>query len=273
MTGTTGRARPGSSLARSVGRAAVNPQRVVDGHNVPSGTIGRLSKRRFPALLEPVEADQRACPQHKREPPLRTPIPPNRQAPIARQPRQRPLHPPAMPPQPGRRLNPTPSDPHGDPTTPQAGTVAGAVVALVRIQLAGPVAPPARRRAHRRDVVDHRLQHGHVRDVDSGHRCGKRQPVPLTDELDLGPWLAAIDRICANVVPPRLARTLAESTLARDQSSRPCSPSRSRMPRWICSNTPALAHSARRRQAVAGEPQPSSLAGSSRHGWRCAPCR
>ena len=32
---------------------------------------------------------------------------------------------------------------------------------------------------------------------------------------------------CANVVPPRLARTLAESTLARDQSSRPSSPSRS----------------------------------------------
>jgi hypothetical protein len=30
------------------------------------------------------------------------------------------------------------------------------------------------------------------------------------------------------VVPPRLARTLAESTLARSQSSRPCSPRRSK---------------------------------------------
>jgi hypothetical protein len=66
--------------------------------------------------------------------------------------------------------------------------------------------------------------------------------------------------------PPRLARMLMVSTLARDQSSRPCSPSRSNTSRWSWSNTPACAHSARRRQQVAGEPQPSSRAGNSRHG-------
>src|SRR5829696_5842163 len=56
------------------------------------------------------------------------------------------------------------------------------------------------------------------------------------------------------------------STLARDQSSRPCSPSRSKTARWSASNTPASAHSFSRRQQVAGEPQPSSRAGSSRQG-------
>jgi hypothetical protein len=86
------------------------------------------------------------------------------------------------------------------------------------------------------------------------------------DKVELGSWLAAVDRICAHMVPPRLARTLMVSTLARDQSSRPATPSRSSTSRWRASNTPARAHSSKRRQTVAGEPQPSSLAGSSRHG-------
>jgi hypothetical protein len=65
---------------------------------------------------------------------------------------------------------------------------------------------------------------------------------------------------------PPAWRTLIVSTLAPDQPSRPCSPSRSKTTRWSWSNTPALAHSVRRRQQVTGEPQPSSPAGRSRHG-------
>ena len=61
--------------------------------------------------LEPVEAHHRAGQQHEREPPPRIPIPPHLQPPQATQPRQRPLDLPAIPPQPGRRLDPTPSDP------------------------------------------------------------------------------------------------------------------------------------------------------------------
>jgi hypothetical protein len=64
---------------------------------------------------EPLEANQGTGQQHERKEPSRAPIPPHRQAPIAAQPRQRPLHPPAMPAQPGRGLDPTPSDPCGDP--------------------------------------------------------------------------------------------------------------------------------------------------------------
>jgi hypothetical protein len=104
------------------------------------------------------------------------------------------------------------------------------------------------------------------RGVGGGDRHGQRQPTPLADQVQLGPGLAAIDRTCANMVPPRLARTLLLSKQARDQSSRPCSPSRFKISRCNASNTPALAHWFSRRQTVAGEPQPSSWAGSRRQG-------
>ena len=63
-----------------------------------------------------------------------------------------------------------------------------------------------------------------------------------------------------------MARTLMVSTLTRAQSTWPRSPSRSKTRRWSWSNTPTVAHSVSRRQQVAGEPQPSCCAGSSRHG-------
>jgi hypothetical protein len=145
-----------------------------------------------------------------------------------------------MAPQPGRGLDAASSDPRCDPAPAQVGAVGLAVEALVGVELARPGAPPTRRRADRRDIVDDRLQHGHVRDVGGGDHRGQRLPGRVAGKVDLGPGLATIDGICANVIPPRLARRLAESTLARDQSSRPARPSRSRISRWSCSNTPAL---------------------------------
>jgi hypothetical protein len=66
--------------------------------------------------------------------------------------------------------------------------------------------------------------------------------------------------------PPRTARRLAESTLARDQSSSPAAPSSSSSSSCSRSNTPASAHSANRRQQVVTLPQPNSRTGSSAHG-------
>src|SRR5512132_1420893 len=144
--------------------------------------------------------------------------------------------------------------------------VGAAVISLVCVKLDGPGAPPPRRGPHRRHVLQDRLEHGGVVDVGGGDRGGQREPSCVADQVELAPRPATIDWICAHVVPPRLARTLMVSTLARDQSSRPCSPRRSSTSRWSWSNTPASAHSVSRRQQVAGEPQPSSRAGSSRHG-------
>jgi hypothetical protein len=109
----------------------------------------------------------------------------------------------------------------------------------------------------------------HVKVYADNH--GQRQPTPLADQVQLGPGLAAIDRTCANVVPPRLARTLMLSRQARDQSSRPCSPSRSRISKCNASNTPALAHWFSRRQTVAVSHSPTPWLGAGAKEWTCGP--
>ncbi len=65
--------------------------------------------------------------------------------------------------------------------------------------------------------------------------------------------------------PPRLARTLRLSRLARDQSIPASSPSQFNSVPWRRRQTPAACQSRRRRQHVEPLPQPSSR-GSSRHG-------
>jgi hypothetical protein len=226
--------------------------------------IGRASgsRTRPEPCGEPVEADHRAGHQHERKPPPRVPVPSHLEPPEAAQPGQRPLHLPPLPPKPHRGLHPSSGDPRADPTTPQPRAVGRTVVGLVRVDGARSSAPPPGRRQHRRHIVEHGLEHRGVVHVGGGDHRGQRQPTTVTDQVELGPRLATIDRICAHVVP-HAWRTLAVSRLARDQSTRPAIPSWSKTLRWRASNTPASAHSVSRRQQVAGEPQPSSWAGSS----------
>jgi hypothetical protein len=61
-------------------------------------------------------------------------------------------------------------------------------------------------------------------DIGRSHRRYQRQPLAVHPPVQLGPRLATIDRICANLVPRVLARTLMVSRLARDQSTRPSTP-------------------------------------------------
>ena len=110
------------------------------------------------------------------------------------------------------------------PTQPGRRTV----VALVSVDRARPGASPPGRRTDRRNVIQDRLERAGVVDVGGGHRGGQRQPATVADQVELASRLATIDWICAHVVPPRLARTLMVSTLARDQSRRPAAPNRSK---------------------------------------------
>jgi hypothetical protein len=77
--------------------------------------------------------------------------------------------------------------------------------------------------------------------------------------MELGAGLAAIGGIGAGQVPTLTARRLKESTLTRSRSMRPVSPSSSSRAAWSCSNTPARAHSSKRRQQVVAGPQPQLL--------------
>jgi hypothetical protein len=178
-----------------------------------------------------------------------------------------------MPPQPLRRLDSTPSDPRPDPTPPQPGAVARAVIALVSVQLAGSGPPPAGWGQHRRDIVQDRGEHGHVGDVGRRHDRGQRKPAPLAGEVDLGPRLAAIDRICANVVPRvwrarwPSPRSRATSPTGPPDQAGPGPPDGAARtgPPWPTRSTGAMPSPATRSQVP-------GLAGAAT-GSRCGPCR
>jgi hypothetical protein len=72
------------------------------------------------------------------------------------------------------------------------------VIGFVGMDLAGPPAPPLGRHQDRRDVVQHGLEHGGVVGVGSADKQRQRQPAAVAGQVQLGPSLAAIDRIGAD---------------------------------------------------------------------------
>ena len=88
-----------------------------------------------------------------------------------------------------RRLDPTPSDPRPDPTPAQIGAVAGAVVALVSVQLAGSGPPPPGWGQHRRDIVQDRREHGRVGMLAAVTTAVSGSPLPSQARWILDPGL------------------------------------------------------------------------------------
>jgi hypothetical protein len=76
------------------------------------------------------------------------------------------------------------------------------VVPLIGVDPVGPAAPATRRHAHRWDIVQEPLEDHAVVDVGGRQRDGKGEALAVGDKVELGSWLAAVDRICAHVVPP-----------------------------------------------------------------------
>lgn len=121
------------------------------------------------------------------------------------------------------------------------------VVALVRVQLGRAMAPGSIAGADRPDTAHQRDQRLAVVKVGAGNAHRDRQPVAVTDNVDLRPELAAISRIRSGQGPPLTARTLTESIAQRDQSSSPFAPSRSRTTRCSLAHTRAVDQSVKRR--------------------------
>ncbi len=138
------------------------------------------------------------------------------------------------------------------------------VVALVGVQLGGPLATVPVRLPDAWDRLDQRGEDGVVGAVGARDAAGEREALALDDEVVLGAGFGAVGRVRAGRLAPPLARTLALSTLARDQSMRPAAPSRSSSTRCSAAQTPAACQSRKRRQQVTPLPQPSSC-GSIRH--------
>jgi len=76
---------------------------------------------------------------------------------------------------------------------------------LVGMDLGWPAPPTPGGHADRREVVQHGLEHGRVVCIGRAQDGRQRQPAALAGQMQLGPGLAPIDRICAGQVPPLTA--------------------------------------------------------------------
>jgi hypothetical protein len=72
---------------------------------------------------------------------------------------------------------------------------------LVRVDLLGAAAPLAGWRAHRREVVQQRLEHQAVVGVGPGHQQRQRQPAAVNRQVQLGPGLGPVDRVAPTWSP------------------------------------------------------------------------
>ncbi len=112
-----------------------------------------------------VPADQRAPQLEERLVDVGTPLVAHLQPPKAVQTRQRPFHDPSVPAQALARLDAPPGDVSGYALLTECFAAAREVVALVGVQLLGPLSRAAMSSADRSNGVDEILEHPRVVDV------------------------------------------------------------------------------------------------------------
>ena len=95
--------------------------------------------------------------------------------------------------------------------------------------------------------------------VSTGDNSSKRYPVGVGNYMMLTAIFASISGVWAGFLPPKIARTDAESTTAREKSILSAFRSLLSKMRCILSQTPAFCQSRSLRQHVMPEPQPISL--------------
>ena len=187
------------------------------------------------------------------------------QPPETVQPSQRALDHPAIATQTVAGLDALAGDTRRDASAAARPPIRGVIVPLVGVQFLRPFARPSASAPNGRDGIQGGFEHLAVIHVGCRDEDGQREAVPLDHQMALRARFAPICRVGAARFAPPGAGTLAESSEARDQSSRPAS-----LKRWskvwcTCSHTPACCQSRSRRQQVIPLPQPSSW-GSISHG-------
>jgi hypothetical protein len=140
------------------------------------------------------------------------------QAAIVHQPGQARLHDPPVPTQALRGLDALASDAHRYPAPADLSAQCPLVVGLVRVQFHGPLARSSAAGPDRSDRVQQRQHQLRVGGVGSGDEHGEGNAPPVTEDVDLRSGFAAVDRVWPGQFPLFSARTLIESTTARDQS-------------------------------------------------------
>lgn len=140
----------------------------------------------------------------------------------------------------------------------QQTSVSGTAISTIALE---EVRTPARSSdftAHGRHRCQQWLQLAAIMHVGGGYLDAERNALGIGEKMMFAARFAAVGRARPRLEPPKTARTLLESTTARDQSSRSAACKRRSNSRWSLSHTPAFCQSRSRRQHVTPLPHPNS---------------
>ncbi len=145
-----------------------------------------------------------------------------------------------------------------DPQSAQPTMMRTAAVSPISLHDLGALPRATGFAAQRRDCQHQGLQLAAVMYVGRGNLDTQGNALGIGAKMMFAARFAAVGRIRPRLQPPKTARTLLESTTARDQSIRAATWRRRNNSRWSFSHTPACCQSRNRRQQVMPLPQPSS---------------
>ena len=180
------------------------------------------------------------------------------QAPELMQPTQRAFHDPACFSQAAAMRSAAAGQLVGDSSVLQPTMMRGTAVGAIALQDLGPLARATDLAPHRGNGADQGLELAAVMHVGCRQLDAQRQPLGIGAKMMFAARFAAVGRVRSGLKPPKTARTLLESTTARDQSIRPAASNRRSSSWWSFSQTPAFCQSRSRRQQVMPLPQPNS---------------
>ena len=146
----------------------------------------------------------------------------------------------------------------GDATLLQPAMVGGTAVGAIALHDLRPLARTTDLAPHRGDGCDERLELATVMHIGCRQQDAQRQALGIGAKMMFAARLAAVGRVRPGLKPPKTARTLLESTTARDQSIRSAACNRRSSSWWSFSQTPAFCQSRKRRQQVMPLPHPNS---------------
>lgn len=146
----------------------------------------------------------------------------------------------------------------GDAQSAQPTPMRAAAVSPITLHDLGPLPWTTGLATQRRNRQHQRLQLAAVMHVGGGDLRAQWNALGIGAKMMFAARFAAVRRVWPRLKPPKTARTLLESTRARDQSMRSAKCSRRSNSRWSFSHTPACCQSRSRRQQVMPLPHPSS---------------
>ena len=185
----------------------------------------------------------------------------NGQSAVVVEPGECSLNHPPVPAQPLCALHPSSGNPRSDASLAQSLAAPLEVIPFVSMQLRGPLSSPSTQQPSLLDgfySIHNIGQSVAVVHVSSSAHYRKRDSLPVDHKMALRARFSLIRWIRASCIAPFLARTVAVSTEARDQSILPASPSLSNSTLCRLSHISACSQSLSLRQQVIPLPQPIS---------------